>query len=175
MSTSVDYKVLKSNIIKACNAKPSPSKYDFTVDYEKLKGLVAGLELVPVMLNMDSKRVHPNDIPFISEYFEKSRLAWFNDEKFFTVLTFVKSDAIDEHAAELLNKIATLDVDAPEEDKVQDMSDLVANYPCYFATIVSYRNDSPNRCGKPSYLIVCRANKVVIKSSDYQYNPADMS
>ena len=174
MSTSVDYKVLKSNIIKACVAKHK-NGYSFEVNYDKLKGLVEGLELVPIKVGMDCRIVSPEMIPFLSEYFEKSKLSWFNEEKYYTVLTFIKSDSIDEKAQTLLDKIAAPQVDDPEDDKIQDMSTLVAEYPCYFATVVSYRNDSPNRCGRPSYVIVCRANKIVIKSSDYQYNPADMS
>ena len=174
MSTSVDYKVLKSNIIKACSPK-TKNGYSFEVNYDKLKSLVEGLELTPVNVGMECKRVHPEAIPFLSEYFEKSKLSWFNDEKYYTVLTFVKSDAIDERCQMLLDRLQMPQEDDPDNDKVHDMSTLVADYPCYFATVVSYRNDSPNRCGKPSYVIVCRANKIVIKSSDYQYNPADMS
>ena len=43
------------------------------------------------------------------------------------------------------------------------------------ATVVAYQNNDPNRAGRPSYEIICRANKVVIRNADYQYNYKDFS
>ena len=116
-----------------------------------------------------------DDITFLGEYFEKSRLSWWNEDRFFTTVTFVNVSNIDERGQELIELIHKKQVDDPDNDKVENMSELFANYPCYNAVVASYRNDDPKRSGKPSYVIAIRANKVVIKSSDYQYNPEDMS
>ena len=171
----VDYKVLKSNIIKSCVAKRHGS-IDFGIDIDRLSELVNDYNLIPIATNLDARKVVPENIAYLGEYFEKERLAWFNHEKMFTVVTFIRQDdKFNERAQELLDKMKQAQVDDPDNDKVAVMSELLANYSCYNATVVSYRNDSPRRIGKPSYVIVIRANKVVIKSSDYQYNPQDMS
>ena len=171
---NVNYKTLKSIIIKACKAV-KPGKMEFEIDYDKLVDLAKDIKLVPVCAGLNCKHVKPDVIPFMSEYFEKSHLSWFTAAKFYTVLTFVDSESIDEKAQELLDKIKTPQMDDPDDDKVQDLATLVAEYPCYFANIVSYQNNDPKRVGRPSYEIICRANKVVIRNSDYQYNHADFS
>lgn len=172
--TSVDYTVLKNNIIKACKAKKSGS-IDFYIDIDKLATLVDDINLIPIATDLDAKRVIPENIAFIGEYFEKTRLSWFNEERFFTVVTFIKTDDLDDRAYELLELIKKPQVDDPENDKVADMSELLANYPCYNAFVASYKNNDPKFYNRPSYVINIRANKVVIKSSNYQYNPDDMS
>jgi hypothetical protein len=136
---------------------------------------VANMGLTPIFTNLNAKKVIPENIAFLGEYFEKTRLSWFNDGKHFTVVSFIETESIDERATELLEKLKVPEVDDPENDKVADLSELLANYPCYNAVTVSFRNDDPKRAGNPSYIIVIRANKVVIKSSDYQYNAKDMS
>ena len=169
---NVDYKVLKSNIIRAC----TPVKCDninFRVNFDKLSHLVDDIGLVPINVGMVPKKVLPELIPYLSEYFVKTNLSWFNENKYSTVITFVDTSSIDEKAQNLIDKLNQEQVEDPDNDKVKDIAVLVAEYPCYFATIVSYRNDDPKRAGKPSYEIKCRANKVVIESSDYQYNPKD--
>jgi len=173
-NTNVDYKVLKTNIIKACKARRE-NTIEFEVDLERLAANVKQMKLTPVNSGLISKKVKTDTIPYLNEYFEKTNLSWFNEEKQYTVLTFVETDSIDDTARELIDKLNTAQVDDPEDDKVKDMSALVANYPCYFATVASYRNDNPKRSGQPSYIVICRANKVVIRSSDYQYNFRDMS
>lgn len=172
--TNVDYRMLKNSIIKSCTQKSTGSMH-FRVDFEKLSEKVKDLNLVPVNVGMEGKKVGIEDIPYISEYFEKSRLSWFTESKCSTVICFVDSESIDDKAKELINKVNTKQVDEPDVDKVEAFATLVAEYPCYFATIVSYQSNDPKRVGRISYEIVCRANKVVIKSSDYQYNPKDFS
>lgn len=172
--SNVKYRVLKSNIIKSCR-QVRPNSMEFEVDFDKLKNLTADINLVPVCIGKKSKRVNPELIPYLSEYFEKSHLSWFTEGKYSTIITFVDIEALDERARYLLDKIAEDQTSDPDNDKVNNIATLVADYPCYFATIVSYQNNDPSRIGKPSYEIICRANKVVIKSSDYQYNPVDFS
>jgi hypothetical protein len=171
---NVDYKVLKSCIIRSCTPVRDGS-IEFRVNYDKLLHSVDDINLLPLNVGMCPKKVIPEMIPYLSEYFEKTNLSWFTENKYSTVITFIDTESIDEEAQRLIDKLHMKQVDDPSNDKVNDMATLVANYPCYFATIVSYRNDDPKRSGKPSYEIKCRANKVVIKSSDYQYNPKDFS
>lgn len=172
--TNVNYKVLKSNIIKACTQKNAGSM-DFYINMDKLSKLTDDINLVPIRIGQEAKKVKPELIPYLSEYFEKSRLSWFSETKYSTIICFIDKNAIDEKAQDLLDKIAKKQVDDPDLDKVKLVATIVADYPCYFANIISYQNNDPRRMRKPTYEIVCRANKVVIKSSDYQYNPKDFS
>ena len=170
---TVDYKVIKSNIIKACKQVGDSNKFE--INYQKLKDLVEDINLVPVEIGMKSEKVDPAQIPFISEYFEKSKLSWFSENKYITTICFLDTTAVDEKAVGLLEQISLPQTEVPDADKVKAYATLVAEYPCYFAVIVSYMSNSPVREGKPSYIIQCRANKVVIKSSNYQYNHKDFS
>ena len=176
---NVNYKALKPIIIKSCKSmrkndcECNPMKFE--VDFEKLTTLAIEMGLTPLYNGLISKSVHPQNIPFLSEYFEKEKLSWFSDAKFFTVLTFIDTESIDEKAQNLIDLLASDPIETPENDKVKNIATLVAEYPCYFATVVSYQNNDPNRTGRPSYEIVCRANKVVIRNADYQYNYKDFS
>ena len=174
--SKVDYKLLGDVIRRCCKQvhKHTPVM-EFFVNYNKLAGMLRDHNLIPVKIGLKSRRVTPEDIPFISEYYEKTNLSWYTEGKYFTVLTFMDRSALDERALELLADIGTPQVDIPDEDKVADMAKLVADYPCYFALVTSYQNNDPRLKDIPSYTVSCRANKVVIKSSDYQYNPKDFS
>jgi len=167
-----DYKVLKQLIRKACKAEKG---IDFKVDYDKLVSVVSDLGLEPVCTDMHANKVKPELIPYLSEYFAKSRLSWFNENKYLTVVTFVDVEAIDDTCRDLLDKMKTSQIDDPDIDKVNSYATIVANYPCYFATIVSYQSNDPRRSNRPWYEIICRANKVVIRNPEYQYNPVDFS
>ena len=171
--TTVNYRTLKSIIIKACKNKKGGHPANFYINFDKLTELSEEINLVPMFVGLDPVKMIPEVIPFMSEYFDKSHLVWLSDSKFHTTITFIDKEYIDDKAAELLDKLKTLQVDDPELDKVQVYSELIANYPCYFATIVSYKSNSPKSGNHPTYEIACRANKVTIKMSDYQYNHKD--
>lgn len=170
--TNVNYRVLKSNIIKACKSVKGGDIVDFKIDFKKLCELVEDINLTPMCVGMNPVKMIPEIIPFMSEYFDKSHMEWLSDSKYHTTIAFIDSEYIDEKAAELLEKLKMPKVDDPDNDKVQVYAELVANYPCYFATIVSYKNNAP-KVNRPSFEIACRANKVTIKMSDYQYNHKD--
>ena len=175
MNNTVDYKILKTNIIKSCK-QVKQGYMDFSINFDKLKSFCDDLNLVPICpIGEKAKIVTPEMIPYLSEYFEKTHLSWFTDKKYYTVITLIDSTSINDDAQKLIDILQIDQVNNPDIDKVQAMATLVANYPCYFATIISYQNGDPDRIGRPSYNVVCRANKVVIKSSDYQYNHRDMS
>lgn len=171
---NVNYRTLKSCIIKSC-VKEKDGLSDFHVDYDKLAARVKDLNIVPVATGLNANRIKPENIAFLSEYFEKTGLSWFTEGKHMTVLTFVDTECIDEKCQKLMDNIATNQMDDLNDDKVHDIAQITAEYRCYFAVIVSYISNDPKRAGRPSYEIKCRANKVIIKSSDYQYNPKDFS
>lgn len=172
---NVNYRVLKSNIVKSCK-QTNPNTMNFKVNFDKLTSLVSDIGLTPITpVGAEAKRAIPENIPFISEYLVKNRLAWLTDAKHFTIITFIDSESIDEKAQGLLDLIAQDQIEDPENDKVNNIATLVAEYPCYFALIVSYENNDPSRIGRPSYEIICRANKVVIRDPNYQYNPKDFA
>ena len=66
-------------------------------------------------------------------------------------------------------------VNDPDLDKVNTLAKIIANYPCYFATVVSYESNDPMREGKPTYTIGCRANTITIEHEKYKYQHADIS
>ena len=168
---NVNYKDLKSNIIKALS-QISEGSMQFFVNLNKLSDLTEDMHLLPLNVGLESKQIMPGLIPYLSEYFEKTQLSWIDAEKFSTVIVFIDTTSLNKTALDLIDQLRSDDLDI---DRTKIVATLVADYPCYFATIVSYQNNNPKYFGTPSYEIVCRANKVVIKSSDYQYNPKDFS
>ena len=170
--TNVNYKDLKSNIIKALQ-QISEGSMQFCVDIERLADLTEDIHLLPLNVGLESKQIVPNQIAYLSEYFIKDRLAWIDSEKFSTVIIFIDNSSLNKTALDLINQLN--DINDTTIDRTKIVAELVAYYPCYFATIVSYQNNNPKYIGSPSYEIICRANKVVIQNSDYQYNPQDFS
>ena len=177
----VEYKDLKSAIIKACEPEGCKCKDNYTnsfsVNMDKLTVALEkhGINLIPVPINSESKPVRKEDIPYLSEYLVKKKLKWLSDDKFYTVLTFVDPSKLSEDQIAEINKLVEPQTDDPDYDKTKAMAAIVADYPCYFATIVSYKNNDPKNFGKLFYEIICRANKVVIKSDEYEYNHKDMA
>lgn len=178
---SVDYKALKNRIIKSCDAIGNGT-VDFVVNFAKLTEFTSELGLTPICSGINpnyisARRIAPEDIPYLNEYFKGENLSWFTDSKFSTAISFIKTNSIDEKAEGLLNKLKTPQTADPNIDKVNCVAQLLANYPCYTATVVAYKSNNPKflNSQKPTYLIQIRANKVVIESSDYQYNYKDFS
>lgn len=169
---SLDYAVLKSNIIKACKNEKGTIK--FIVNHDKLSGLVDDIGLRMVNVGTKSNRVKSTDIALLSEYFKGKKLSWFTEHREFTTLVFVLEDAIDEECEALIKKMNESIIDDPELDKVEILAKIIADYPCYFATVVSYKSNDPDRAGRAFYEIKPRANTVMIKREDYKYNQSDM-
>ena len=158
-SYDVDYKYLKSSIIKSCRQNDNDDVISFYIIGDKLSKLTSdencGLRLLPI--GLESKPITPESIINISEYFKDKKLSWFTDDKEYTQIIFVKEESIDDKAQELIDQLVSDDY-----DKVNAVATLVAEYPCYFATIIAYENNGPIRFGKPSYMIGCRANTITI-------------
>ena len=169
---TISYKSLKTDIIKSCKQMKG---MQFEVDYVKLADLVADLGLIPLKTDLVAKHITPEMIPFLSEFYKKTHLSWISDSKYFTVVAFIDKESLDEKATKLIDLLSTPQEYDPDIDKVKAISTLIAEYPCYHSTIISYQNDNPNREGRPSYNIVIRANKVVIESSDYKFNAKDFA
>lgn len=156
----VNYNLLKNAIIRAAKAKEKGS-IGFTINpdelAENLKQNEVPLTVVP-SIGMDSAPVKMEDVLYLSEFFKGEKLSWISEEKQFTTIVFaLKSEESDS----LIEAIET----EPDEDidRVNAISELIANYPCYIVSIVSYVSNDPKRIGKPSYEIKCRANTVSIK------------
>lgn len=169
---NVDYKVLKNNIIKACKAEKD--SINFNVNFDKLSNSVDDIGLILLGTGLNSKKIKTSDMITISEYFKGPKLSWITENKEFTTLIFVHADGVDETCKELIGKLHTKSVDDPEIDHVNILATIMANYPCYCATIVSYMSNEPKRFGKPSYEIKIRANTVAIKQQNYEYHHDDM-
>ena len=169
---NLDYKVLKSNILKCCRSERESTK--FIVNYDKLSHMTKSIGLTMVNVGTKSKEVDPSDVIYLSEYFKGQRLSWISEYKQFTTLVFIQSEYINDKAEKLLDIINSSIIDNPDIDKIKAMSTLIAEFPVYFATVISYMSNDPQRYGKASYEIKCRANLISIQKEDYKYNSGDM-
>ena len=175
---NVDYNVLKSNIIKACQ-QDERGHVRFLVNFDKLSKSVNDIGLTMINVGTKSERVRPNEVSMLSEYFKGVRLSWITDKMNFTNLVFVITDDIDDKCKELITQINGNYEDNPatktdDIDKVNALSTIIAEYPCFFACVISYESNDPKRIGRASYEIKCRANTVRIKQENYKYNQDDM-
>jgi len=170
----LDYNLIKKCIVKACKQE-GVNTLNFKIDYQKLNGSVAEYGLVFLNNATMSRPVTSNDIALISEYFKKDKLAWFNRSRAFTTISFVIADSLDEKGRKLLNMLADENRSKdPSFDRADIVAEILAYYPCYNATIVSYRSDDPNRLGKNSYTTIIRANINAIMSEEYEYYNEDI-
>lgn len=174
---SIDYNVFKRAITKSASKSTEANReLAFTVDLNKVDTLIPDTNCISIKVNKDSNPVLARHIPFLSEYFIDTRLSWFDEAKEFTTIIFVENDV---NSAELQNLLTLIEQESKtntdEYDIVKLLAEVVAKYPCYFAVTVSYISNDPQYANKLSYSIVCRANKVTIKSERYKYNPQDMA
>ena len=142
--------------------------------FNKLQSLAAEMNLIPLFVGMDPVPMKPEVIPYMSEYWNKSHMLWLSKGMHMTTICFMDAEYKDEKAEDLLNKLQQPQVDDPDLDKIKVYSEIISTYPCYFATIVSYKNCAPNKGNRPSFEIACRANKVTIKSEEYKYYHKDV-
>ena len=174
---SIDYNVFKRAITKsASKVTDGTRELAFNVDLAKVDTLIPDTNCVTVKVNASSNPVLARHIPFLSEYFIDTRLSWFDEAKEYTTVIFVENDTNDAELQNLLSLIEQQNQkDTDEYDIVKLVAEVVAKYPCYFAVTVSYISNDPQSANRLSYSVVCRANKVTIKSERYKYNPADMA
>ena len=167
---SMNYKTLKRLIARSAE-RTSKYTVDFKIDIDNLNNELTELELVCVPYGLDARRISLGDLPLVSEYFREDKMNWISKEKFLTSLIFIDSNKVDEYLLELFEALNTNTEDNPDIDKISIIAEIIGTYPCYFALVVSYQNNSPNSVGRNSYYIACRANKVIIKDPEYVYTP----
>lgn len=171
---SVDYKKLRATVVKSCKTVKGEG-LKFTVKAKSLQEALSAMEpkLRLINVGLTSNPVMDKDIVYLSEYFIKDDLKWFDQDKEFTSIIMIPEEAITEDCEELIAKLNTEQIDDPEIDRTEVMAKLIADFPCYFVTIVSYKKHDPRRSS--AFELKCRANKVVIKSDSYNYNHEDMA
>lgn len=175
---TINYKDLKKAIVKCANKSGGKRENAFSIDFAKLTNAVAPMGLIPVEVGVYgpeiSRRITPSDIAPLNEYFIEQKLSWFDKAKWIGYLTFADVDNDKrEEITELLDDLKVKPEDDPDIDHTELLALLTANYPCYHACIVSYKSNNPNFMDNNSYIVVCRANKVIIKDPNYVYNSKD--
>ena len=170
----VDYKELKTCILDACIDKGQGFNANFGVDEEKLSSSVEALGLRLIDHNVRCSSIRPTEVPCNQEYLTGQRLEWIDEYKKYTILTFVPIDCINDDLQHLLDVIDAEFQNKKGLDFVKTYAKITANYPCYFALVISYLSNDPKCFGHNSYEIKCRANTVLVKSASYTYNHNDI-
>ena len=168
----VDFNAVKSAIRKNYSLKSFG--VGFTINYQSLDMEVSNYGLRCIYTDPVSKPIKANDVVGIAEFYKGTKLMWLTDKKEFNNIIFIKTDSIDETAEALLSKLQEPQVDDPAFDRIEAISVLLAQYPCYTAACVSYRSNDPKRPGVIGMEIVMRASTVTIKNDNYRYRASDM-
>lgn len=174
MERITDYKVnygkLSSDIRKSTKQGKG---LDFTFNFDQLTDLIAEDSLLVVYNDIKSKRIGPEDIVYLGEFFKKNKLSWLDHFKFFSSLVFVRTDipgALDDEFYQLMNDMKADQLENPDIDKAETLAKILRKYPCYVASIVSYKNADIRKCGTISYEIYCKANQVTIDIDNKKYH-----
>lgn len=163
----VDYATLKKAIRKS--AVPTDG-LNFFIDIEKLNSLVADSNLAVVPNMVKSKRVTREDVIYLGEFFRGKDLEWINQYKAISSVIFIRKDYIDQRAVALMEEMTKPQIEDPDIDKVNIATILLANYPCYTASVVSYKSNDLKRRAELCYEIMCKANKVTIDIDNKEYH-----
>jgi len=168
----VDFNAVKSAIRKSYSLKSFG--VGFIIDYNTLDFEVSNYGLESVHTNPISDPIKVEDVTGIAEFYKGAKLMWLSDKKEFANIIFIKTEAIDELARTLLDKLKKPQVEDPSFDRIEAVATLLAKYPCYTAICVSYRSNDPKRCGLVGMEICMRASTVTIKNDNYRYRGSDM-
>ena len=166
----VDYVALSNCIRKAAIQGKG---IDFTFDFDALDESVKDFSLLTVHNDIKSKRVGPEDIPYLAEFFKKSKLAWLDRYKYYSSVVFVRTDIeslIDDELYELLEDMKADQMLNPDIDKAETLAKIIYKYPCYVASVVSYKNADIKKFGTISFEVVCKANLVTINADNEKYH-----
>ena len=164
----VDYNKLKTAIRKSL---VYGKRNDFNVNFHTLEHNLAEaeIELTPVYNVDKSIIVKPINVPELSAFFQGDSIMWMTQSKQYVPILCIKTDAIDETAAQLLEDMKTPLVDNPSIDKVYTMAQIIGKYPCYTAVVVSYESLDPKNFGKINCEIMCKANTITINQDKVKY------
>jgi hypothetical protein len=169
----INYTELKKAIIKVCK-QDGRGALNFSINGMKLNDAVKDeFGLIFLQNVFKSTQVDSTNIPLLGEYYKKEKLAWFNRSRQFMTVSFVVKEKLDERGRELVELLYDQNRSKdPSFDRADIVAELIAYYPCYSATIVSYKSEDPDRIGKISYNIVIRANvnAILMEEGEY-YNP----
>ena len=172
--TKVDYKTLKSIIVKSC-FKTGNYTNDFRIDLEKLNTSLEEQKLIALPVGLNAEQVKPEDMYAVAEYFTGENLRWFDSAKYLTTIICVDATDVDYEVQSRIDKLYFSRQDDPSVDHIKIIADILSTLHCYYVMIVSYNSNDPGRAGKNTYYINCRANKVVLKDPNYVYNPKDIA
>ena len=168
---TTDYKVNYTTLKKAIRKSTMQGKgIDFRFDFEKLNENVAECGLTAIPNDIRSRRVNPEDVAYLGEFFKATDLQWIDQYKHMSSLIFIKTDSIDEKAAELIEDMKKPQIDYPDIDKVETLTKLLALYPCYTASVISYKSSDPKRYGLLCTEIICKANMITIQDDNNKYH-----
>ena len=173
MSTTNDYKVNYGQLSQCIRAAAIQGKgIDFTFDFDALQSSIESMNLIVIPNDIKSKRIGPEDIVFLGEFFKKYKLNWLDHFKFYSSLVFVRTDvegALDEEFWELLEEMKAPQIDNPDIDKAEVLAKILSKYPCYVSAIVSYKNADIKKFGTISFEIISKANLVTINIDNSKY------
>lgn len=175
MKPITDYKVNYVQLSQCIrNAAIQGKGIDFTFDFDKLAESIEPMSLLVVPNNIKSKRIGPEDIVYLGEFFKKySRLTWLDHFKFYSSLVFVRTDvpgALDEEFYELMDMMKADQLENPDIDKAEVLAKIISKYPCYMSAVVSYKNADIKAAGFISFEIVSKANLVTINIDNEKYH-----
>ena len=174
MNKITDYKVnyveLSSCIRKAAIQGKG---IDFIFNYDQLQMLVKDYDLLVIPNQIKSKRIGPEDIVFLGEFFKRHKLSWLDHFKYFSSLVFVRTDipgVLDEEFYQLYEDMKANQLEHPDIDKAETLAKILANYPCYMSAVVSYKNADIKKFGTIAFEIVTKANLVTIDIDNKKYH-----
>jgi len=174
MKPITDYKVNYVDLSNAIRKAAIQGKgLDFTFDFNVLAAEIENMSLLVVHNDIKSKRIGPEDIVYLGEFFKKTKLTWLDHYKFFSSLVFVRTDvpgALDEEFYELMADMEADQMEHPDIDKGETLAKIIAKYPCYVSSVVSYKNNDIKKFGTISFEIVTKANLVTINIDNEKYH-----
>lgn len=154
----MDYNILRK-IVATCVEGKGDNKY-FRVNIVKLAKKLKKLGLIPVVYKDEfiSKNLECDDLFLFVEYFKEDKLKWFDGDRTFLSLLFIREEDMDEQLQDLLYELYNMKKNSDTDDnntyrqcccfckkdeirKIDEKSILISimsKYPCYFAIIAKW-------------------------------------
>ena len=103
----MDYNVLRK-IVAGCVRNVKGDESQFRINLNELTKRVKELGLIPVLYKNDyiSKSVTVDDIIVLAEFFKEDKLQWFDGDRSFEFLTFIREEDIDDNLQNLLQDLS---------------------------------------------------------------------
>ena len=97
----MNYNVLRK-VVSSC-VEGRQNDPHFRINMFKLRKLTADLGLVPLVYkeSYNSKRVMPDDIPLLMEYFKEDKIEWLDSKRTFLTLIFIRQEDLVDNLQEL--------------------------------------------------------------------------